>query len=224
VRDGLALSLTAIYLMVRYGECGRIGWVAGSGISAGFVSLTKPEIFLALVPAIVCGFWRTGRHGRRGVISMVWVGTMLLPPVLTFVCFTYTMSLAPAALAALAGWRNLSNPEIFGLPCYRAGMGIDNAPASIALLAGSAAAYALLFGAAGFVALRRTRRSLWLPITALVVASGVWAWSAFARPLPLAILVLAAAWRKALTPARAAMLVFSFLLLGKIILNVRVWH
>jgi 4-amino-4-deoxy-L-arabinose transferase-like glycosyltransferase len=74
---GIALSLTATYLMVRYGECGRMGWVVGSGISAGLVSLTKPEIFLALVPAIACGFWRARRYGTRRVISTVWVGTML---------------------------------------------------------------------------------------------------------------------------------------------------
>jgi hypothetical protein len=179
---------------------------------------------LALVPAIVCGFWRTRRYAKPWVISTVWAAAMLLPPVLAVVGFSLTMSPGSATMAALAGWSNLNNPELLNLPFYRIGMGTDNVPASIALMTGVAAAYVLLFGAAGFVALRRTRKSLWWPITALGVLWGTWAWPDIARPLPLAMLELAAVWRKALNPARAAMLVFSFLLLGKIILNVRVWH
>lgn len=221
---GIALSLTAIYLMVRYGECGRAGWVVGSGISAGLVALTKPEVFLALVPAIVCGFWRTRGYAKRRVVLSVWVGSLLLPPVLAVGCFSLSMPRDSAVVAVLAGWSNLLNPEILSLPFYRTGMGTDNVPASIGLMAASAAGYVVLFGAAGAVALRRTRRLLWWPIAALVVLCAIWASPDLARPLPLAIVALAAVWRKTLTPARAAMLVFSLLLLGKIILNVRVWH
>ena len=187
--------------------------------------LTKPELFL--FAARGSRLWTLEVPAgleKRTTISLVWVSFMLLPPLLAVVGFSRVMPWMVAVQAALTGWSSAFNFKVAGLHFYRAGMGTEDIPASIALLAGTAAGYAILFGVAALVAVRPGRRFRWVPATPVAVLVGMLAWPYFARPLPLAILALTAAWRKTLSPARAAMLAFSLLLLGKIVLNVRVWH
>ena len=138
VTYGIALSLAAIYLVVRYGERGRTGYVVGSGLSAGLVFLTKPELFLALTAAVACGLWRTRRLGRPTTASIVWVAAMLSPPLLAVAGFSRVMPWMAALHAVLTGWSSALNFKVTGLFFYRVGMGTDDIPVSIAVLAAKA--------------------------------------------------------------------------------------
>lgn len=184
----------------------------------------------------------------------VFAGCLALPAFVSTVLLATSMPLGDAFLGTLGTWPHLTETAHTGLPYFQWGMGIDQPGTNLVTMVLWTALYAALLGSAVLVALeqrlsRRARLLVCLGSGGLLAiawlglgwigwfdAKALLQWHEIARPWPLLLLAVGAglAWPVLRgTPApgeasvgilRLGVVAFSLLLLGKMILNVRVFH
>ena len=248
---GLTLSLAALVCLSAYLKYQQLPAIAGVGSCIGLLSLTKIEVFLAAVLAIAAGLglavWaeRPARRRLAGLL-MCLTASAVVPPLLAFLLLLPRLSPAAALQGILGMW--LPVATFATSPFYRVGMGLDNLRGNLAVMLNWTGWYALLFGSSAGVSflLRAAGKfRFWFmgafsSVVALMLgnvgAGNVDFWLGAVRPLPL-VMGIAAVWcwvglqrqRGNLQSARRmimalATVLFASGLLGKILLNARVYH
>ena len=163
VTHGLLLSLLAIYVYAWKGR-EQPGGRFAVGLLLGLVALTKAEIFLAALAAVLVALGLDARARRGpgpdapprprfvGLQTAFWTG-LLLPPVLAFGLLAQAMPAAQALHGTLGAWPALLEGEVAFGPFYQAirgtlglaanlySMGIWSALWLLALLVPLAAAF-----------------------------------------------------------------------------------
>ncbi len=156
------------------------------------------------------------------------------------------MSPNQAFIGVLGSWTSVFNENVVSLKFYRNVMGTSNAAASLEAIGKWLGGYILVFGIAAAVAFALPRRSthrLWLLLLVFVVVTAVlvpsWqsrAWLSATRPLPVLLIIIGVAsvidfinkktnlQESAPLILRLTFLVYALALLGKILLNVHVYH
>jgi hypothetical protein len=241
---GLVLSLAALALASRWGRV-RFGF---AGVALGLAFLTKSEVFLAGVSAVLVALIvslaraRLGREGTLRALALFGAG-LHVPPLVAFVALSCQMPMRQALAGTLGSWVAAVNPAVVNLPFFRHGLGTDDVGRSLRLLALWSAGDAALFGALGVCAFAVPRR--FRPIAAGVLFLAVLvvlgagrrqlAWHDAARPLPVVLIGVAAAcalrlWRRSPSDdddrqgRRLALAVLGLMMLAKMVLFARLSH
>lgn len=249
VTHGLFFSLVGILLMYRHLQTRAVGWLVASGLCAGLVFLTKPEIFVACAAALCAALlvrlrWADTLRGRVA-IAVTFVAGVVVPPLLAFLLLLFQVEPSVASDATLGSWLLLSARTLRDSPFYLRGIGLDDPTGNLWRLVVWAYYYVVVFIPAALLDLAVPRTIVPRPVAAgiiflaVLVPLIVWIepahWVGVARPLPLAMLVVGAfhlldGWkaRDRAAAARAilgvTMAVFSLALLLKIVLNARIYH
>ena len=248
---GILLSLSGIWCLRIYLSRRGLPPIAGAGILLGLVFLTSAEMSLAACLAMTTGLGLTLWQERPGAARVIrnvglFVGCAVIPPAIGFSLLCLKMPASHALVGVLGSWTSLINGKVISLKFYRDLMGTSNITISLKAILSWLGQYLVVFGMAAAVAFALPRRSVhwpWLlPIVFAIVAGGlavIWrsiAWLSAMRPLPMLLigigLVSVAEFIKrgrassegASLIVRLTMLVYAFVLLGKIILNVHVYH
>lgn len=230
---GFILSLLVLLGLQKFLETKRRRWIFLAGISAGFSALTKPEIAIAIIPALFLGIviWlfqeKTAIKTWLAALSAALAG--IITPIIIAI-FLFSSAIFGPYLA-LIGSASTN-------PFYQAILGADAPLANLAHALWLLVVYAAIFGGLIFL----TKKLVELRSLNSRVAIGVAAalggiifflirdWNVFAqllRPFPLIMLILIGwlFWKR--TEQKIGLLAFSifaFLLLGKIILNTKIFH
>jgi hypothetical protein len=191
--------------------------------------------------------WQEQPGVARSVrIAGLFVGCAVIPPLIAFALLCLKMSPSQAFVGVLGSWTSVFNEKIISLKFYRDVMGTSNTTASVEAILRWLGLYALVFGlaaAAAFVLPRRSASKLWLSPVVFAITAGVlavsWhskAWLSAARPLPVLLIMIGIVtlfeFVKSRQDSQASapliicltVLAYAFVLLGKIILNVHVFH
>jgi hypothetical protein len=244
------LSIVALFCVRLYQRHRQRMLAVGAGFAVGLLCLTKAEPLLAGAGATAVALGLTlwaepSGRGRRVTIGAAGLAAAV-PPLVTLLLFWLAMPVGQVVREALGHWLAVFRADVRSLPFYREGLGIDDIGASVRALLIAAGCYAAILGPAAALALavRGPRRyRLALASGAFVLVAAVlglaWrhiAWQHMARPLPLFMLALLAAWgavfvrrwRRAEVDGplilRLALLVLALALLMKVILSARIHH
>jgi hypothetical protein len=239
ITHGLLLGLAALALLRRWSGDGRMRELFLAAGLVGLCFLTKPEMFLAAfaASAAVVGLrlWSERAAGARIARAAGFFILGLVLPVLLAAGL-----LGAAWRGVLGAWPSLFATEVAASHFYRAGSGLDAPAANAWRMLGWAVGTAalllpgLLLGLSTRKA-RHARASAWIAFAlAAVWIAALYAripWLYAARPWPLLCLgALAAALlrvfraREAPAVAAAGFAVFSLALLGKMLLNARLFQ
>jgi hypothetical protein len=224
--------------------------LAGAGLLLGLALLTRAEVALGGLAgvgvALVLMLWLR----RPALTELLCALTSLLAPALLVVAAAWlllwlAMPARQALLGTLSSWMVAANPEVTGLPFFRAGMGtLDIADSLHKLLTASTWHVLFVTPVALWCAGPRWLASQrWFPPTIGValatIASIGWRhipWYELARPLPVLLLGIGAAlaidlFRRRSSPAdgqlrirQISLVCLSFAMLAKIILNCRIYQ
>ncbi|HEY1601007.1 MAG TPA: hypothetical protein VGG64_15495 [Pirellulales bacterium] len=247
---GLVLSLAAMFFIGRYARGGRLWDVAWCGLCSGLVFLTKPEFFVAIGCAapvgIALAFWAQKQPAARlPVTAAVYIGPLLLPAVMAVALLSLALPMREAVLGTLGGFRWMFSAEIVAMPFYRQTMGLLDPAVQTGKLLGITIWYGILWGipaAIGFAWGQKRDAQIAAATACFVAIAGGLGWYFKSFPItdavcPLPVCLLAALggvgvrWLRQTDPQQRAglvlpisLLLFSLLLLGKIILFVRITH
>jgi 4-amino-4-deoxy-L-arabinose transferase-like glycosyltransferase len=241
IYHGLVLSVLAVALLGQWVKTQNPRVALASGFCAGLVFLTKAEVFLALVFAVMAALllaWRISRQARsvlKGVCLMIASG---LVPLLIFFFYFLRYGTCGQSLAWTCwAWTPLLTTSAARDPFYRWCLGLD-APRvylhqtflQFAALAAILAVCAIVF--------RFCHRG-WRALAAWVVMAAALAWPAWhfkwedcGHCLPLLCLTLLillcrrarkSGWQSA-TIFAAIWTIFSLVMLAKLGFNTRIWH
>lgn len=196
--------------------------------------------------------WDAGSSvAARSRLLLTMMGCALIPPIAAWGLFTTAMPWEEALLVVCGSFRHVFNAELTSQHFYRAGMGLDDVPARLREMLTGLSGLAAIIGvgfAGGWIA-RNRKRQFGVEIVAVFGGVGAlltWLWimtgqspgwlNGAVRPLPvfLAITGGTIVFRLARTRtgdatrfrllSQLVFVVFSLLLLMKMILNVRVFH
>ncbi len=241
VWHGVVLSVVAVSLLSSWAICPRAASAIGAGLCAGLVFMTKPEVFLALVPAFALAFGLTMARGGLALAAplLFWSIISAAVPLLGFSIYFLQFESWRTSLRSVAfAWVPLLTTSVAQGPFYQWCMGLDVPAAHLRrmLLQFAAVCGVVVFCGAWF---RRqvdspTRR---LATVALIAAFVGWAsrsdWVDSARSLPLLVsslcLFLAAQLKTNAESEAGAVFplfwgVFGLGLLAKLGLFPRIWH
>jgi len=251
---GMLLSLAGLVCLSRYQRRRRWTAAAGAGLALGLVFLTKAEIFLAAGGALLAGMaatlWLQRPPWRTAAAALAaFLGGLLLPPLCAFLLLSARMPAGEALVATLGSWPGALNPHVRGMYFYRWTMGTDQPARNVGKMLTQLAWWAAVVVPAAGVALafrRRDRRGLAVGALAAVAVliAGFCSFESLGRiagrllrPLPavLAGMLVAAAWmlwrqrrapdqQRDRTLLRLSLVIFSLLLLPKILLRVMPAH
>lgn len=205
---GMLFSLASLAFLWRYAKSGRVWAAVMSGVACGVVGLTKPELFLACLCAIVVGLagvWTiTGARRSERFEALAALGVAAAVPFfVAFLLFLTTMSPRAAAISAVGGWPVVFNRSIRLIPFYAVGIGGREGGAN----ALRAIVWALLIVIGGLLVWgigSVVRRRGW-PARPLALLTGLAAfatlshfllptlWIGVARPLPIALIAICGA-------------------------------
>ena len=247
---GILLSLGALLCMMAYCENMGMKALCAASLLTGLVFLTKAEIFLALFCSLSMALISTLLLKRATIPTLLkstlsFSVSMALPPIIAASCMVPVLGPVPA-LKSVAGsfFYLFTTDKVARLPLYMWGMGTDDVGGNlIKMLTMSAVEASFLAVAAllGILFRYSGRRHPVIPTSVFVLCTLVfgyvfrtyWA-SVIGRPLPLILLVIAAALTVSLVRRfrsgcfdsrpvqRLAFLTFALVLLGKMLLNSRV--
>jgi hypothetical protein len=245
---GIVLALAAMFFLGRIARGGRAGDLAACGACSGLVFLTKPEVFLALLLAMLAGL-ACALPARRVLAGvLVFLGAGALPVLASFALLSLRMEPREAALGSLGGLRWVLGRELAALPFYRSSLGVLDLADSVRRLGLALAGYIALFVPPALLGLSWARARRGPPrgatvvvataAVASVVAAALWAlrdhivWADVLRPLPIVLLAAAIVWialavrssDRAGLALPLAMVLFSLGLLAKMILNTRMYQ
>jgi hypothetical protein len=237
---GLLLGLAALVLLQRWS--GRLsGLLAAAGL-VGLSFLTKPEMFVAALAAAVVmvglRLWSERASGSRiASAAAVFALGLALPVLLAAGLLALAMPAGTAWQGTLGAWPALFETKVASSPFYRAGSGLDAPAANLSRMLWWAAGTAGLLLPAFLLGLstRKPRSRAPVGIAFAVVAAIVALlyaripWTLAARPWPLLCLgVLVAAVLRFRSGggegAAAGFAVFALALLGKMLLNARLYQ
>jgi hypothetical protein len=248
---GIALSLLGIWCLRIYLSRHGLLSIAGAGIMLGLAFLTTAEISLAAFLAMAAGLglllWQEQPGVGRSIrIVGLFAGCAVIPPVIALALLCFKMPPSQAFVGVLGSWTSVFSGKVISLKFYRDVTGTSNITASVEAILRWLGLYILVFGLAAAVACALPRRSAgwpWLLPAVFVIVAGVlaasWqstAWLSAARPLPVLLIVIGTAslvqfvkkrrdaQQSAPLIIRLTVLVYAFALLGKVILNVHVYH
>ncbi len=251
---GVALSLLSLYLIFRFADTRRFIWIGCSGFVLGLVFLIKTEIFLAAlmgsIASIVSLFWLR-RSDCRSILKtvIIWAGLLVLPMLISFMLFSFKMLPGDSLYATMGMWPHMLNSKLTNNPFHKWSMGTLNTLESIIVILKWIGWYALVFLPAGGLSLISHRAKI-PPFRIAVLAFSLFAsvlyflwqwqmitWYNISRPWQVFMLLLGLiVFYKIIFrrihddkeyPAavlRFSMAVFSFVLLAKMILFVRIVH
>ncbi len=248
---GILLTLAGLCAIGRHHRRGGAGGIAGAGLALGLLALTKIEVLAAGGAAILLGVALTlwverplAPHLAR--LLAAFTAAALVPILVTVAGFSMAMPLEQAIAEPLGYWRWALRDDVRGMAFFRAGMGLDDARASLVALLTATAAYGVVLGPAALASLAagragRARPAVAAAVFGLTLAALLANWSAIdwlglLRPLPLAMLAVGAgalvrlrALRRDLRTASPAILavcltLFALGMLSKMVLNVRIYH
>jgi hypothetical protein len=247
---GVLLSFGALLCMMIYCDTSRMSALFAAGLLTGLVLLTKAEIFLALFCAMSVALTATLLLKRAKISTSLkaalgFPASAILPPLIGALSMTPALGPAPALKGVAGSFYHLfANDKVAKLPFYVKGMGTDDIGGNLVrMLTAAGATAAFLAGAAalGILFPYSARRHPASPAAAFVMCGLVF-WFAFriewltfiGRPFPLFMLVIAVTLtlfiislfrRGCFDPhpiQQLALVVFSLMLLGKMLLNSRI--
>lgn len=250
---GLALCLLALGAIARHRATGGRRWIGVAGLALGLAFLTKAEIFVAGAAGTGLALWFTLAERARSVgpsraagLGLLFGAAAALPVALAGLALSIRMPAHQAVHAVLGAWPHVLQRDVLGLDFYRRHVGLTHPGENLTwMLQGFGvylAAVGLLLGIAHGVGRLR--------LPAPGVAAGAFVLAAAAawvglgrdvllgvgRPLPLVVaaigLGVGAAWwrlprahpRRSGVELALALCAFSLLLLGKMMLNARIFH
>jgi Dolichyl-phosphate-mannose-protein mannosyltransferase len=229
VTHGVALSLAMIAAMDRGRRNNSSAWWWLSGVLLGLVWLTKAEIFVPALSAVVVGIALS--RGQRWRIA---IPTMVSAIVIVAITYSLLLSQMPsnaAARALLGSWPWVFVKRIAQLAFYRQGLGIDDIPGNLMQMARVLCMYGAAIGLILAVSARGGRGVRWIIVT-FIVAGVLIGWQSMpqlARPWPflltiLSIFAIVTAVRSPSPQAslRAMLTMFALVLMGKMLLNARI--
>jgi len=251
---GVALSLLGIYMLFRFAKRGNMIWMAASGFILGLVFLTKAEVFLAGAVACVMGiaaihYARLGNSKNTISMWVVWIGCLLLPIAFSYLLLSLAMPIHEAQIAVMGTWPYVFNMEHRNLWFFKWIMGTLNLTESVFRVLRWIGWYLVVFFSAGGLAyicrrkeenIRKLSIILFFLMTSLL--SYLWLkhdiiqWMRIPQPWQVFTFLMIVVFASQIIinrphiqdlPAlilKLMMATFSFVLLWKIILNVRVWH
>jgi hypothetical protein len=190
---GLLLSLLAMAAAWQV-ERRRFNWPATAGILLGLVLLTKPELAIAAAVGVLASILLLS--GARALL--VAIVAAAIPPAIAVALLARAMPVGDAVAGCLGAWRMAGLNEIRELTFYRRGLGTLHVGESFALLATSAARWALLLGAAYALmrlsagkSRRRAVAATFGGAVAVCLFEQGFSWPLMERAFPLALLALA---------------------------------
>ena len=251
---GTALSLAAMTCLAGYLRRPRDVTVAGAGLLVGLIFLTKAEVFLAAGAAVGIGvivaLWSARASPRRAARAMAQFGlSALVPPVVALVLLLTAMPWGDALRGVLGSWVYVFDPRISSMRFYQRVFGTLDPGNNVAAMLESFIWWGASFGsvAAVAIAIRRLKSTAqpWAFVIALVVASTIF-WFVYRRAIVMpddfrgltlvmlgtfagSLVRVARRGRGSASPdARLVMqfvvATFALLMLGKMLLNVLLYH
>lgn len=239
---GLIFSVFAISLLCRWIGNGTAWPSVAAGFCAGLVSLTKPDIFIALAVTFCAGFvlfWH--RHGRAKTATGLFLllPAAIAPPLFFLFLFLRSENIHNSLRSTLFAWAPLTRSSIAGNPFYKWCLGLDDPFAHLVRIIGCFFAIVLVVAFYAFVLRRLKRaRARWAasPVVPLILISPLlfWAvtfnWRQCGWPLPLlgasACVFLIWNFKKMERPPVFPLLwsIFGLILLAKLGLFPRIFH
>ncbi|MBI2827287.1 MAG: glycosyltransferase family 39 protein [Planctomycetia bacterium] len=243
---GLLLSLAAMYFLGRFARHRRAMDVALCGLSVGLAFLTKPEIFVAVLPSTLLGvalvLWderpTPARIASRGG---AFLAAMVVPPLAAFGLLSLAMPAGDALDGTLGGTRWLFNSTLTSQPFYQQSAGVLEPADNLRRMAFMGGWYVVFFAPPVVLGVAlRGRMWLWSAAAAAADVGLLWflhyriPWADLLLPLPLATLGVACVavywWSQSDAADRPRLVLavsftlFGLLLLAKIILNARMYQ
>ena len=211
----------------------------------GIILLTKAEVVLAALIGALGGMiplLMSPTHSRLRLVA-VFVGMMLIPPVVALLLLECAMPFSDA-LAGMAGsWRWIADARLTRISYFRILLGIDDPAGNVWTILTWSGAYAAFLAAAVLaarLARGKSNRTIYLISIAIVLLFGaiLWwtwpgiVWSQAGRPLPLAIgiiiVVLLIKLRRSEDRSRLVLPLawscFAGALLAKMLLKTNMYH
>ena len=239
---GFLCSLAALWMAYRWMQNGRAHEAAGVGLLLGLAGLAKPEVAISGLGATATVFlahiWTQRCVSRRDMRALLAAAFGVALPVLAMWLFLSAhMSHLVAWDGIIRPWRDMAQSMPRLLPYHQWVMGIDHPLRNSIRILKWCALYAAIFSVPVATAQRLSRKSalylsllfgLGLTCAAFLIPFD---WKEFASPLPVFMAVgiafLARQVARQNNPRnvlRLAFLVFAFLTLLKMILNVQIYH
>jgi 4-amino-4-deoxy-L-arabinose transferase-like glycosyltransferase len=240
IYHGLILSIAAIALLAKWVATQKKSAALATGFCCGLVFLTKPEVFLALVAAVLAGLilaWRIS--GKRQVVQGLGLMTLAgVVPLLAFLVYFLRFANFQQSLEWTCwAWVPVLTTKAMDSPLFRWCLGLDTPGFHLLRMVGDY----LGLGAIVFLSALLFRRrgqsgrdaAVFLLVAAPLAALAWWFdWVECAHSLPLLCLTTLACllWRArgaGWNPSAIFMTlwaVFSLVLLAKLGLYSRIWH
>jgi Dolichyl-phosphate-mannose-protein mannosyltransferase len=215
---GLLLGLIAMVAADRFNRTRRTWALAVAGLAVGLAFLTRAELFLAAAAGagMILILGRPTEYGKKILILSSF---FLIPILVTYVCLGWR--------AVEGSWPVVLDTSIAANPYYRTSMGTLDVAGSLLRMGQWTALWLVVLVPPLFVGRRWPPGALlWGAAAAYLVGSKNDAGNAFA-PLPLALIGCAVLLKYRPPEIRAlsaGLVVYAFVILGKIILNARIYH
>jgi hypothetical protein len=248
---GVILSFAGIYALQRFVNSGSIRAAWAAGCALGLIFLTKPEVFLAAAVALGAGImlaivWMVSKHALGSARAILAIGSgFSLPVFVAYGLLALAMPPHDAFFGLVGSWRYVLDRGLTSMPFYANIGGFSHPLASMRMIVGATIALTMLFGGTALAAFawphKRFGLEAALSISALLVLllltfHSLLGLNRLALPLPCLMgglmLVLTARlrrnWRDSedgkATIVGLTLVIFSGMLLGKIFLNVQLYH
>ncbi|MFB3904266.1 MAG: hypothetical protein ACE15E_12520 [Acidobacteriota bacterium] len=244
---GLVLSVGSLGCLYRWIKSRRSLWALAAGTCAGAVFLTKPDLYLALLTALVAAiliYWMIpGSRFRARVTATALVLAGHAAPLAAFlVYYTCVWNFRGGLRAVAAAWVPLLTTSVPQNAFYKWCLGLDRPSHNLVLSLEYFAGFCLITAFLAlcsryFIGRRITRTSLLavLLVVLIYLAVDLFPWIQCGRPLaPLMLLgcaFIAGKWWILKHSAAGEALVlpllwsmFALVLLTKMGLNTRIWH
>ncbi len=245
ITHGIALGLLSIALMHRYLRSCHWFWLACCGMAVGLVFLTRPEPFMAALPAVtlmlLSGAWIerwSPPQICRSIAILLLFGVAVVLTAFGLMCVQ--MPPSTAAIGVAGAWPWMFDPRVTALPFYRRISGTDDITGNLITICMWTIIYTGVLIAVAWAALRMKRQSRSAAVIAFVIGVVMVAivfnhvdWNSMIRPLPIFLLMIACAavmpilrrtWPSDVLMLRIGLIAFALALLLKIALNAQVSH
>jgi hypothetical protein len=238
IYHGLILSIVAIAFLAKWITAQNKNAALAAGFCCGLVLLTKPEVSLALVAAMLAGLvltWRVTGHMRsaiKGLVLMTLAGA--IPLVAFLIYFLRFANFQQSLKWTFWAWMPVLTTKATDSPLFRWCLGLDTPGYHLARMFGDYLGLGVIvFLSALFLRGRGRERVMFLLVAALMAGlAWMFDWVECGHSLPLLCLTALAGllWRArkdGWSPAAIFMAlwtVFSLILLAKLGLYSRIWH
>lgn len=243
VTHGMLLSWIMLACVGKILSGGGKIWNALAGFSLGMIFLTKPEFFLAsslgMMAFSVVAYRIYGREYTLRTVLITFCAC-LGPIILAYIFLNVSISFEAALKGLLGSWYYVAaNAELKKLLFYKNIMGISNIQHSVGRIFIASLVYVAVFVFPFIASLRTVNWTIKISTTTfpiiilcyLIFFKPDLLTSEFAKPLPVFMLIIGSwalfiAYRDKATKHCLifVLTIFSFTLLLKIILNVRIYH